>query len=243
MLPLKLLRNPIVSFAAVSSVMSYGGLFVIIIYLPLWFQAAKGASPLDSGIYYLPTVITTTLGTVASGIFGSSITVSSLPMTKGWSRLTFTVSKLGYYTPFMIIGSAIAAIAAGLMSTLTPSSTNAAWICYQLLNGVARGLMSQQPITAVQANLSKEHLSIGTALIVFSQNFGASLFISLGQMTFGNSLLMNLAKFAPEVDAEKTFGAGATLFRTVIPKSSLLGVLLAYNKALTTTFVSATCLI
>ena len=82
MLPLKLLRNPIVSFAAASSVLSYGGLFVIIIYLPLWFQAVKGASPLDSGIYYLPTVITTTLGTVASGIFGSSITVSSLPMTK-----------------------------------------------------------------------------------------------------------------------------------------------------------------
>lgn len=70
LLPLEIFRNPIVSCAAATSIMSYGGLYVIIMYLPLWFQAVKGVSPLTSGVDYLPSVVTTTIGTVLSGILG-----------------------------------------------------------------------------------------------------------------------------------------------------------------------------
>jgi hypothetical protein len=89
----------------------------------------------------------------------------------------------------MIAGGALAAVAAGLMGTFTPSSSTAAWVCYQLINGIARGMLSQMVVIAVQAHVPKKDVSIGPALIVFCQNFGASLFISLGQTTFVNSLL------------------------------------------------------
>ncbi|RFU26308.1 hypothetical protein B7463_g10033, partial [Scytalidium lignicola] len=215
MLPLSLFRNSKISYAAASSIMSYGGLYIIIIYLPLWFQAVKGVSPLKGGVYYLPSVVTTTSGTVVSGIL---------------------VSMIGYYTPFMIAGGAMAAVAAGLLSTLNPNSPTAAWVCYQLLNGVARGMMSQQPVTAIQANVPKEQLSVATAFVVFAQNFGASVFISLGQTTFENSLEPALAKYAPEVDAVKVIEAGATEFRSIVPKESVAGVINAFSHALTTTF-------
>lgn len=150
---------------------------------------------------------------------------------------------IGYYAPFMIAGGAMAAIAGGLMSTLTPQSSAAAWVCYQLLNGVARGMMSQQPVTAIQANVPKEQLSIATALVVFSQNFGASLFISFGQTTFENSLSPALARFAPEVNSAEVANAGATDFRSIVPASSVPGVLNAFNETLTVTFVSPACLV
>ena len=240
MLPLGLFHNSIVSCATAAGVMSYGGLYVIIIYLPLWFQAIKGVSPLESGIYYLPSVITTTLAIIVSGFLGLSSPMATNtaphPKYRLW-RLTVIVSKFGYYTPFMVIGGALAAVAGGLLTILTPSSANAAWICYQLLNGIARGMMSQQPITAVQVNIPRDQLSIAMALVVFSQNFGAAVFISLGQTTFENSLLPALADLVPEVDAKKIARVGATNFRSVIPQSSLLGVVLAYNKAVVTTFV------
>ena len=153
--------------------------------------------------------------------------------------LMITVSRIGYYTPFMIIGSALAAIAAGLMTTFTPSSSMAAWICYQLINGVARGMMSQ-PITAIQANLPKDQLSIGTALVVFSQNFGASVFISLGQTSFENTLRSVLRHNAPELNAELVSELGPTTFRVQIPQTSVPHVIIAFNKALTTTFVGST---
>ena len=237
MLPLDLFHSPVVSCAAAAGVMSYGGLYVIIIYLPLWFQAIKGVSPLESGIYYLPSVITTTIAIIISGFLGLC-SQHLYNIRRELQRLTLIVSKLGYYTPFMIVGGVLAAVAGGLMTILTPSSPNAAWICYQLVNGIARGMMSQQPVTAVQANVSKNQLSIGMALVVFSQNFGAAVFISLGQTTFENSLLPALEKFVPDVDAKTVASVGATNFRSVVPRSSLSGVVLAYNKAVTTTFVS-----
>ena len=149
-----------------------------------------------------------------------------------------TVSKIGYYTPFIIIGGALSAVASGLMTTFSPTSAVAAWVCYQLLNGFSRGMILQQPITAVQANLPKDQLAIGSALVAFCQNFGASLFVSLGQTIFANSLSPALAKFAPEVDARKVISVGATNFRSVVWGSSVPRVILAYNKALTTVFVS-----
>ncbi|KAI4234992.1 MAG: hypothetical protein LQ349_003444 [Xanthoria aureola] len=215
LLPLGLFRNPIVACASATSIMSYGGLYVIILYLPLWFQAVKGVSPLTSGVDYLPSVVTTTIATVASG---------------------FLVSKLGYYAPFMIVGSATASVAAGLMTTFSPHSPVSAWVGFQLLNGIARGMMSQQPITAIQANLSKEQLSVGTALVVFCQNFGAAVFISLGQTVFENGLLPALRDLAPELDARQVVGLGATNFRSVVPEDSVPHVVAAYNRALTRNF-------
>ncbi|KAI4218228.1 MAG: hypothetical protein L6R36_009065, partial [Xanthoria steineri] len=215
LLPLGLFRNPIVACASATSIMSYGGLYVIILYLPLWFQAVKGVSPLTSGVDYLPSVVTTTIATVASG---------------------FLVSKLGYYAPFMIVGSATASVAAGLMTTFSPHSPVSAWVGYQLLNGIARGMMSQQPITAIQAHLSKEQLSVGTALVVFGQNFGAAVFISLGQTVFENGLLPALRDLAPELDARQVVGLGATDFRSVVPEDSVPRVVAAYNRALTRNF-------
>ena len=146
------------------------------------------------------------------------------------------MSMVGCYTPFMIVGGAIAAIAAGVMSTLTPTATAALWVSCQLLNGIACGMLSQQAVTVVQANLPKEQLSIGAALVVLCQNFGASVFISLGQTTFENSLLHTLRKSAPDVDPRVVMSAGATNFRDIVPKLSVNGVVMAYNTALT--FVS-----
>ncbi|KAL8736129.1 MAG: hypothetical protein Q9181_002519 [Wetmoreana brouardii] len=199
MLPLSLFRIPFISCAAVTSILSYGGLYVIILYLPLWFQAVK--------------------------VFNDD------------AELTLIVSKTGYYTPFMLAGSAAASVAAALMTTFTPSSSKSAWVGYQLLNGIGRGMMSQQPITAIQANLSKEQLSVGTALVIFCQNFGASVFISLGQTVFQNSLLQGLTDFAPELDARQVLRLGATNFRSLIPEASVPNVVSAYNKALTTNFL------
>ena len=136
------------------------------------------------------------------------------------------------------MGSVAAAIAAGLMTTLTPSSGAAAWVCYQLLNGAAQGFIRQQPLTAVQAVISKDQLAVAISLVTFCQMFGSSLFISFGQTAFANSLKTSLVKYAPEIDASKVLNAGATNFRSVVPASSVPGVIIAYNHALTTTFVS-----
>lgn len=149
------------------------------------------------------------------------------------------VSRIGYYTPFIIAGSIASAVATGLLTTLKPSSGAAAWVCYQLLVGVSSGMIRQQPITAVQAVIAKDQLSMAISIVTFFQMFGAALFISFGETAFTNSLKSSLEKYAPEINPRLILGAGATNFRSIVPASSLSGVILAYNRALTTTFVSS----
>jgi hypothetical protein len=98
-------------------------------------------------------------------------------------------------------------------------------------------MIRQQPITAVQATISKDQLAVATSLVTFSLMLGSALFISFAQTAFVNSLVSSLAKYAPEVDAAKVLSVGSTNFRSVVPASSVPDVILAYNDALTTTFV------
>lgn len=116
------------------------------------------------------------------------------------------------------------------MSTFTPASGPRLWITYQLLNGIARGVMAQQPVTTMQANLPPEHISIGTALALFSQNFGASVFISLGQTTFENTLHHGLddAARTSDINVQAVSGAGATEFRELVRADAVGNVVEAY---------------
>ena len=87
------------------------------------------------------------------------------------------------------------------------------------------------PVVAVQNHSSKEQVSVATALVVFSQNLGGVVFLSLAQVIFASNLRHGLAAYAPEVDAEAVIVAGATGARSSVSAGSLPGVLLAYSKA------------
>ncbi|KAH9210621.1 hypothetical protein DL95DRAFT_512897 [Leptodontidium sp. 2 PMI_412] len=103
-----------------------GSFFLLLVYfLPIWFQAVKGASAVKSGIMNLPMVLSLIIVFILSGI---GVTVT------------------GYYAPFMIFGSIFGAIGVGLLSTLTPESNHSMWIGYQYIAGIRIGLGMQQPL-------------------------------------------------------------------------------------------------
>lgn len=53
-----------------------------------------------------------------------------------------TVSKIGYYTPFGLVGLALSTIGSGLLTLLLPNSSTGDWVGFQLLSGM-RGLALQ----------------------------------------------------------------------------------------------------
>jgi hypothetical protein len=187
-------------------------------YIPIWFQAVKGASAVKSGIMNLPLLLTVT---VVSILVGAAVTI------------------FGYYTPYMIIGAAIQAVGYGVMSTFRPDSGPSVWIGYQVLTGVGVGLAMQQPMIAVQVVLDIKDVPIGTSLVVFLQTLGGSLFTSVGQNIFSNKLIMYTAQYAPGLDPSIVLTTGATEIQSKIPAEYLAGVTLAYNDALDQAFLVA----
>ena len=198
---------------------TFGAAFLLLIYyLPIWFQAVKGASAVKSGIMNIPMVLTLVIVSILSGI---------------------GVTTIGYYSPLMIASTAITAIGIGLLYTFHPDTNHSMWIGYQALIGVGIGLGMQQPLIAVQTILDISQVPIGTSVIVFVQTLGGALFVSISQNVFSNKLLQGLAKYAPSIDPNIILKTGATSIQQTIDKADLPGVTLAYNNALTQSFLVA----
>ena len=189
-------------------------------FLPIWFQAIKYASAVKSGIMSLPLVLGLAIMGISAGI-----------LTK----------KIGYYAPWMILSSIVTPIGAGLITTFTPHTGHSAWIGYQALFGMGCGLGMQQPSVAAQTVLPRKDVSIGAALMMFSQTLGGAVFISVGNNIFDTRFAHNLAKI-PGIDVGSVAAAGATDLRNMVPASLLPLVLVAYNDALKAMFYLITAL-
>ena len=189
-------------------------------FLPIWFQAIKHASAVKSGIMTLPLVLGLAIMGISAGI-----------LTK----------KIGYYTPWMILSSILTPIGAGLITMFTPHTGHSAWIGYQALFGMGIGLGMQQPSVAAQTVLPRKDVSIGAALMMFSQTLGGAVFVSVGNNIFDTRFAHNLVKI-PGIDVGSVAAAGATDLRNMVPASLLPQVLVAYNVALRATFYLVTAL-
>ncbi|KAK8915416.1 hypothetical protein H634G_07573 [Metarhizium anisopliae BRIP 53293] len=190
--------------------------FVMVYYLPIWFQAVQGTTAIDSGIKNLPMILSLVIFSLVSGGL---------------------VTTLGYYAPFMIASTILMSVGAGMLSTFDVNTGPAHWIGYQILFGIGVGLGMQQTMVAIQASLDGADVAIGTAIIIFSQTLGGALFICVAQNVFQNKLVSNVADAHIQgLDPASVVSVGATQIQNMIPKEFLPVVLEAYNGAVTNTF-------
>ncbi|KAJ7667073.1 putative MFS multidrug transporter [Mycena rosella] len=197
--------------------------FILVYFLPIWFQAIKGVSAVKSGIDNLPMILSLV---VSSLIAGGVITV------------------VGYYTPFMIVSTILMAVGSGLISTFSTTTGHAHWIGFQVIYGLGVGFGMQQPIIAAQTVLSLQDIPTGTSLIMFMQTLGGALFVSVGQNVFTNKLVSGLAQ-VPGVNSAIVLSAGATSLRNSVDAQILPAVLSVYNQALVSAYyvsVAMACL-
>ncbi|KAF2219511.1 major facilitator superfamily domain-containing protein [Elsinoe ampelina] len=193
----------------------FGSFLSITYYLPIWFQAIRGDSATESGINNLPFL----LGTVVFSIIAGG-----------------AVFGVGYYTWACIVGSVMASVGAGLLSTFTVNTAKGAWIGYQIIYGGGIGFGLQQPLIAVQTALPDRQVSEGTAIITFIQAFGGTIFISVAQNVFNNQLLSNVVSRNIPINPAALLSEGATRLAELAPEGFLEPLREAYNAALTQTF-------
>lgn len=213
---------------------------LVVYYLPIYFQAIKGASPMMSGVYLLPTIVSHLIGTIVSGVAGQFFFTCAdedeYILLTDW----ISVTKIGYYLPFSVASGILASIGHGILSTLSPYTSTGKWIGYQIIIGVARGIGLQMPFVAVQNNLSPTLVSISLSLLTFSQTFTGAVALTIGETIFTNSLKTTIPIYAQGVNPETVIEAGATGFRACITNSTeLAGVLVAYSKSVNRVFYLA----
>ena len=216
--PPRIVRQRSVAFSAFFVFCLGGSFFVMIYYIPIWFQAIKGTTATESGIRNLPMILSLVVMSILSGI---------------------VITNVGYYTPFMILASIFMSVGAGLLSTFAVGSGHSQWMGYQIIYGFGVGFGMQQALIAAQTVLHIDDVPVGTSIVMFAQTLGGALFISVGQNIFTNRLLGNLAANVPHLDPSIVLRTGATSLKdaiTHVNPNYLPNVLISYNKAIDQTF-------
>jgi hypothetical protein len=187
----------------------------IVYYIPIWFQAIKGASAVSSGVRLLPLM----LGQVVASISGGLIN-----------------QKVGYYTPIGLFGVSLMSIGAGLIYTFQVTTGEGKWIGYQILYGLGMGWCFQTPNLATQTCLPRKDVTIGMALMFFGQLLGSAVFVSVGQNVLSNQLVARLSGL-PGFDRSLVSSGGATSLIDSMPSNLRGTVLEAYNESLQRVFL------
>ncbi|TGO07259.1 hypothetical protein BTUL_0301g00070 [Botrytis tulipae] len=217
--PIRIIKQRSVASVAWFSLFNSCSFYLVVYYIPIWFQAVQGLDAFDSGLHTLPLVLALVFATLFAVIFQRSI---------------------DYYVPMIIVSSIIAPVGAGLFTTLQVNSGPKEWMSWPVIFGSGLGLGIQQISLAVQECLLDDDVPVGLALIPFFQSLGDTIFVSVGQAVFSHELVKNLSALnLPSLPTSLILHTGATELRALVPAKHLPEVLSAYNAAIMKVFFVA----
>ncbi|KAF9880620.1 hypothetical protein CkaCkLH20_01662 [Colletotrichum karsti] len=174
--PSHLLRNfklgilQFATFAAASAV------YIPIYYMPLYFQFARGESPVEAAIKLLPFVFM----------------IATVSILSGW-----LISKWGYYTPWFLIGSLLAVAGGALMYTVSVDTDVSAIYGYSVLLGIGGGCFMLTALGCVSDVVAPEDAFNAIGVLSLIQCIGITFFPSAGGSIFQNLGARYLAPVLP----------------------------------------------
>lgn len=122
------------------------------------------------------------------------------------------------------------------MSTFRTNETPAHWIGYQVITGFGLGFGMQGSALTAQIVLAPHDVSIGMAIMFFSQQLGGAVFTSVGQNILTSRLASQISDI-PGIDPSKISSQGASDLLTTVAPQFRNQVKEAYNTSVTRIFL------
>ncbi|CAG8908672.1 unnamed protein product [Penicillium egyptiacum] len=192
-----------------------GAYFIVLYYLPIYFQSVYNSSPIGSGVKMLALIIPLTLAAIVQG---------------------YALSKIRVVPLFWIIGGALGTIGCGLFYTFDTETSVGKWIGYQIIVGLSTGWTFQIAMSNAQVHASPEDMSQATAIVNFSTTVGGAFFLSAAQCAFSNQLIKTITTKLHEIDPAVAISTGATQIREAFTASQVPVIVDAYMIGLKAVF-------
>ncbi|SCL17575.1 drug resistance transporter, EmrB/QacA subfamily [Micromonospora rhizosphaerae] len=180
-LPLRLFRQATFTLANLAGFVLGLVMFGSIIFIPLYLQIVKGASPTRSGLLMLPMM--------AGIIFTSVLTGRAM-------------SQIGRYKWFPVTGSVV--LLAGMLLFTRLHVETSLWVAFgfMVVIGVGLGLCMQSLILAVQNAVAPRDLGAGTSSATFFRSLGGSFGVAILGAVLSSQLTGQLADRLPGAIAQ-----------------------------------------
>ncbi|CAI7588105.1 unnamed protein product [Penicillium glandicola] len=211
----RLLMKRYISVGSIFMFFFGGAYFIILYYLPIYFQSVYNTSPIGSGVKMLALIIPLTIAAIVQG---------------------FALSKIGIVPLFWIIGGTLATVGCGLFYTFDTETSAGKWIGYQIIVGFSVGWAFQAAMSNAQVHASPEDMSQATAIVNFFLTVGGAFFLSAAQCVFNNRLIETVAAKLPEIDLALVIETGATEVRETFTASQVFVIIDAYMVGLKAVF-------
>jgi EmrB/QacA subfamily drug resistance transporter len=218
-LPLRLFTIRTVAVASAVGFIVGFALFGSVVYLPLFLQIVKQASPTASGLQMLP---------MMGGMLVTSIVSGQL------------ISKTGRYKIFPIVGTAVMTLGLFLLARMSASTSLVNASLIMLVLGLGLGMVMQVLVIAVQNAVSYHDLGVATSGATLFRLIGGSLGTAVLGAVFASRLARNLAAL-PSTGADSAFkgtGMSAHAMAALSPEVRA-AYQLAFTRSLDTVFLVA----
>lgn len=188
-MPLSLFRERTFLLSTSISFVVGVSLFGAVTFLPLYLQVVKGSTPSQAGMQLLP-------------LMACMLVMSALT-----GR---TISRIGKYRMFPIVGTLLIVVAMTLLSRLQLNTSMRVMDIYIGLLGCGLGMTLQVLILAVQNTVAHHHMGVATSGATLFRSIGGSIGVSVFGAVFSHGLAARLESVIPD---------GTTLPPTLTPES------------------------
>ncbi|KAG4443606.1 hypothetical protein IFR05_000883 [Cadophora sp. M221] len=158
-------------------------LWSLLYFLPLYYEAVQGYTPIISGVAILPETSFVAPMSVVVGII---------------------CAKTGHYRWAIYIGWVLTTLGAGVLILLGPSTSIVSWIFLNFPISIGTGMLFPAMALAIQAAGRQEDSGHAAAFYSFTRVFGQSLGVAIGGVIFQNQIRLKLLSYellAPFADA------------------------------------------
>lgn len=149
-------------------------IFLQLYYLPLYFEAVKGYSPVISGLAVFPQTLTVAPSALLVGIL---------------------ISVRGKYRSLLWIGWSLTTLGTGLMYLLDVHTSIPTWIFLNMVSGLGLGFLYPAMAFAIQASVQNEDIAFAVAAYSFFRSFGSAFGVAIGGVVFQNVIKQKLQAY------------------------------------------------
>ncbi|EAT81571.1 hypothetical protein HBI56_154240 [Parastagonospora nodorum] len=174
--PSHMLRNFKLGILQFATFSAGSAVYIPIYYLPLYFQFARGESPVEAAVKLLPFVFMICTIAIINGFF---------------------MSKWGYYMPWFLFGSILAVVGGALMYTVNVNTSVSAIYGYSVVLGIGGGCFFITAFGCVSDVVEAKDIFNAIGVISLVQCIGITFFPSISGSVFQNMGAQYIAPLLP----------------------------------------------